>query len=90
MTRDEAIEIVERALLKINGIPNAGRDYAHIRRQAEIDVECNVALGMLRLDEPKTKMEKIGDLMEHFGVTCYSPIEFENWARVVGLEIVEK
>ena len=83
MTRDEAYTLTCKAWV-IN-------DYT---RSAEIGpcelLDAFVALGMLKLDEPRTKSERIGKLMEHFGITCYSPIEFENWARAVGLVITEK
>lgn len=85
MTRDEAIAAVGNAIA--SGRETIGRDEAVLRIRI---VDSLVALGILKLEEPKSLQERIEDAIGDFGIR--DPIRFTVLAALdaAGLRIVEK
>lgn len=81
MTRDEAIE-------KVDGLEPF--DLPNRRGQNGLLVDKLVALGMLKLDEPKSITDKINDAMCESGYAFLRGDDFKRCMERHGLQIVEK
>lgn len=85
MTRDEAVDAIHNAH-NPGDLPGELR-WDSNRRWAEKAVDGYVALGMLKLDEPKSAYEKLADAM---GIGRWSRNNIMSAIESAGLKIVEK
>lgn len=90
MTREEAIEIeFQSAVGWVSHMPEL-----EIRRAAAETIDCYVALGMIKLDEPKRLPQKLRDFVRDARLVQGGEMErLENLQAVLadaGLRIIEK
>lgn len=87
MTRDEAIEIEMKSARSWE--PFSQIPAAVIREAAATTIDCYVALGMLKLEEPKSPMDKFYAITpRYFGGDVESALVRD--LDAAGLKIVEK
>lgn len=81
MTRDEAISELKRLPHKVDH----GSDYI----KASILVDGLVALGLLKLDEPKTAEQKLHDAVVTWGLERAKYADLPRYLKAAGLKVVE-
>lgn len=78
MTRDEAVE----------KFLNAQRSFD--REWSESLIDGMAAIGVLKLDEPKSALDKLVDALEHEGINLDLRLKFDEALWRAGLKIVEE
>lgn len=90
MTREEAIRTFQNITYSDEGEISAGVKFGQDRRWSERAIDGFVALGMLKLDEPKGLLDRVEGVIveipknERYAATIINALD------VAGLKIVEK
>lgn len=92
MTRDEAIAVVRRHYVIANSVTGMTYGLHQINSCANSEVDMLVALGLLKLDEPKTPEQKLLDAMvrENVVPNYFAADNLKYLLGICGLKIVEK